>query len=69
MHCTYSCAIVRRLQYSLVKDRQQEAAGDWHRFSVFPVFSETMVLITVHYISNDRSDFSLSYDMTDIVIK
>ena len=37
--------------------------------SVFPVFSETMVLITVQYISNERSDFSLSYDMTDVVIE
>ena len=32
-------------------------------------FSETMVLITEQYISNERSDFSLSYDMTDVVMK
>ena len=44
-------------------------AGDLHRFSVFPVFSETMVPMTVRYISNERYDFSLSYDMTDIVIE
>ena len=34
-----------------------------------PVFSETMILITVQYLSNERSDFSLSYDINDVVIE
>ena len=33
------------------------------------VFSGTMILIIVHNISNERSDFSLSYDMNDVVIE
>ena len=33
------------------------------------VFSENMELITVQYISNERSDYLLSYDMNDVVIE
>ena len=51
------------------KDRQQQAVGDVHCFSVFPVYSEAMVLITVQFISYERSDLSLSYDMNDVVIE
>ena len=43
-------------------------ARDLHPSSVFSVFSVTMVLINVHYISNERSDFSLSNDVNDVVI-
>ena len=33
------------------------------------VFSGTTVLIIIQYISNERLDFSLSYDMNDVVIE
>ena len=58
-----------RLAICMLKDRQHLVARDLHPSSVFSILSVTMVPLNVHYISNERSDFSLSNDMNDVVIE